>query len=202
MTYLSYVNMSTNTTENRTTSIAIPGGNKPDVTVSGSCGNKSSSLGVNWPMYKFELYFEKVHPENTSDTKWEISNMTVIIDTKNNSEFLNPVAHTISVSAAAKEIGIKVPQDSAYLCNDRITYSFTEGVKVYLADVKLQPFDVHNGKYSDNLMECGQDKPKPKVEDNNIVPIAVGCALAGLVLIVLIAYIIGRRKSQRGYEKV
>jgi len=38
--------------------------------------------------------------------------------------------------------------------------------------------------------------------NNDIVPIAVGCALAGLVLIVLIAYVIGRRKSHSGYEKV
>ena len=45
--------------------------------------------------------------------------------------------------------------------------------------------------------------PSPtKSSDNNVVPIAVGCALAGLVLIVLIAYVIGRRKSPSGYEKV
>lgn len=57
---------------------------------------------------------------------------------------------------------------------------------------------------------CPQDShptsaptPTPtKPSNNDIVPIAVGCALAGLVLIVLIAYIIGRRKSHRGYEKV
>lgn len=195
MTYLSYVNMSTHTTENKTANIDIPG--VPNVTVSGSCGNKSSSLGVNWPMYKFELFFEKFGENN-----WEISSMTVIIDTKNNSEFTNPVVDNINVSATAKKINVEVPQDSGYLCNDRISYSLTDDVKVDLEHVKLQPFDVHNGNYSNNFMECGQDKPKPKGGDNNIVPIAVGCALAGLVLIVLIAYIIGRRKSQRGYEKV
>lgn len=56
--------------------------------------------------------------------------------------------------------------------------------------------------------QCPQDTPTrapPTTApsgNNDIVPIAVGCALAGLVLIVLIAYIIGRRKSHRGYEKV
>ena len=44
--------------------------------------------------------------------------------------------------------------------------------------------------------------PSPTSKPNDIVPIAVGCALAGLVLIVLIAYVIGRRKSHSGYEKV
>lgn len=54
-----------------------------------------------------------------------------------------------------------------------------------------------------DVNECKKDHPPKKPDDNNdIVPIAVGCALAGLVLIVLIAYVIGRRKSHRGYEKV
>lgn len=55
--------------------------------------------------------------------------------------------------------------------------------------------------------DCQEDKPTGKTpttpsKNNDIVPIAVGCALAGLVLIVLIAYVIGRRKSHSGYEKV
>jgi len=38
---------------------------------------------------------------------------------------------------------------------------------------------------------------------NDIVPIIVGCALAGLVLMVLVAYLVGRRKSRaRGYQSV
>ena len=46
--------------------------------------------------------------------------------------------------------------------------------------------------------ECVADS-----EISNIVPIAVGCALAGLVIIVLIAYLIGRSRSNRqGYQSV
>jgi len=38
---------------------------------------------------------------------------------------------------------------------------------------------------------------------NDVVPIVVGCALAGLVLMVLVAYLVGRRKSRaRGYQSV
>lgn len=51
-------------------------------------------------------------------------------------------------------------------------------------------------------IDCKEDKPTASPKSNDIVPIAVGCALAGLVLIVLIAYVIGRRKSHSGYEKV
>lgn len=46
--------------------------------------------------------------------------------------------------------------------------------------------------------ECGMD-----ILTNDIVPIAVGCALAALVVIVLIAYVIGRRRNRaRGYESM
>jgi len=39
-------------------------------------------------------------------------------------------------------------------------------------------------------------------ETSDIVPIAVGCALAGLVVIVLIAYLVGRRRRSAAYQSV
>jgi lysosomal-associated membrane protein 1/2 len=43
----------------------------------------------------------------------------------------------------------------------------------------------------------------PADDASDTVPIAVGAALAGLVVIVLIAYLIGRRRSRaRGYQSV
>ncbi|KAK2573247.1 Lysosome-associated membrane glycoprotein 1, partial [Acropora cervicornis] len=58
-------------------------------------------------------------------------------------------------------------------------------------------------------LECKQDSSATSTartpttpKHNDVIPIAVGCALAGLVLIVLIAYVIGRRKSHSGYEKI
>lgn len=37
---------------------------------------------------------------------------------------------------------------------------------------------------------------------SDVVPIAVGCALAGLVVIVLIAYLVGRRRRSGAYQSV
>lgn len=47
------------------------------------------------------------------------------------------------------------------------------------------------------VTECPKDN-----DTNSIVPIAVGAALAALVVIVLIAYLIGRRRRNKGYESV
>ena len=47
-----------------------------------------------------------------------------------------------------------------------------------------------------SVEECQLD------ENNMLIPIAVGGALAGLVLIVLIAYLIGRKRSHAGYQTI
>lgn len=39
-------------------------------------------------------------------------------------------------------------------------------------------------------------------ENSMLIPIAVGGALAGLVLIVLLAYLIGRKRSHAGYQTI
>lgn len=44
--------------------------------------------------------------------------------------------------------------------------------------------------------ECMRDK------DDMLIPIAVGAALAGLVLVVLFAYLIGRKRSHAGYQTI
>ena len=48
-----------------------------------------------------------------------------------------------------------------------------------------------------DISQCAAD-----AKTNSVVPIAVGAALAGLVVIVLIAYLIGRRRNRKGYESV
>jgi lysosomal-associated membrane protein 1/2 len=50
--------------------------------------------------------------------------------------------------------------------------------------------------FSSSENRCTQDTV------SQLVPIIVGAALGGLILIVLIAYLIGRKRSRRGYESV
>jgi len=37
---------------------------------------------------------------------------------------------------------------------------------------------------------------------NMVIPIAVGCALGGLIIIVLVAYLIGRRRVKQTYQAI
>ncbi|OXU19224.1 hypothetical protein TSAR_001456 [Trichomalopsis sarcophagae] len=62
-----------------------------------------------------------------------------------------------------------------------------------VTNLRFQAFENENKGGFGLAEDCAFDTP-------DVVPIAVGCALAGLVVIVLVAYLISRRRSQaRGY---
>lgn len=85
-----------------------------------------------------------------------------------------------------------LPLESANSTDYNVTVEFNK--------VKVQPFE-NDGKEASATNSCPSGENTPK--SSSIVPIAVGCALAGLIVIVLIAYLIGRRKSDsRGYQQV
>lgn len=62
-----------------------------------------------------------------------------------------------------------------------------------ISDLQFQAFKADNSTSFGLAKDCAFDTP-------DVVPIAVGCALAALVVIVLVAYLIGRRRNQaHGY---
>lgn len=65
---------------------------------------------------------------------------------------------------------------------------------VKISHVQLEAFHQHNDASFSTAKDCDA------IDTPDIVPIAVGCALAALVVVVLIAYLVGRRRNQnRGY---
>ncbi|XP_073255400.1 lysosome-associated membrane glycoprotein 5-like [Porites lutea] len=200
---------------------------RDDVSVKGDCGigKTSSRLVLSWPkkkpLYELTMMFEELVAvsANSNKTMWEMSMIAFKATVKGNGAFLNfsgNDTYVISKYNSSKDFG-KPELGSYYKCKatKRMQLGNDLGAKFKVdssfSDLKLEPFanstdgSFVNGTYT----ECPEDRPKSspspsptKSKNNDIVPIAVGCALAGLVLIVLIAYVIGRRKSHSGYEKV
>lgn len=200
---------------------------RDDVSVKGDCGigKTSSRLVLSWPkekpLYELTMMFEELVAvsANSNKTMWEMSMITFKATVKGNVAFLNfsgNDTYVISKYNSSKDFG-KPELGSYYKCEaaKRMQLGNDLGAKFKVdssfSDLKLEPFanstdgSFGNGTYTD----CPEDKPTTSPspsptssKNNDIVPIAVGCALAGLVLIVLIAYVIGRRKSHSGYEKV
>ncbi|XP_066505347.1 lysosome-associated membrane glycoprotein 2 isoform X2 [Hoplias malabaricus] len=82
---------------------------------------------------------------------------------------------------------------SSYMCRKEQTFNISNNLILNTFDLQVQPFGVSEDKFS-TAHECSMD------DTSLLIPIIVGAALAGLILIVVIAYMIGRRKTYVGYQ--
>ncbi|XP_049728465.1 lysosome-associated membrane glycoprotein 2 isoform X1 [Elephas maximus indicus] len=85
------------------------------------------------------------------------------------------------------------PLGSSYMCNKEQTVAVSGTFQINTFDLRVQPFNVMEGKYS-TAQECSLD------DDTILIPIIVGAGLSGLIIVIVIAYLIGRRKSYAGYQ--
>ncbi|KAM6985098.1 lysosome-associated membrane glycoprotein 1b [Aplochiton taeniatus] len=83
----------------------------------------------------------------------------------------------------------------SYMCREEQTLDVVENFSLNTFQLQVQPFGL-TGKQFGAAEECQID------EDDVLIPIIVGASLAGLVLIVLVAYLIGMKRSQAGYQTI
>ncbi|KAM9860827.1 lysosome-associated membrane glycoprotein 1a [Aulostomus maculatus] len=83
----------------------------------------------------------------------------------------------------------------SYMCNAEQTLLVVPTFSLNTFRLQVQPFGVTTNQFA-TAEECQMD------QDQMLIPIIVGAALAGLVLIVLIAYLIGRKRSHAGYQTI
>jgi lysosomal-associated membrane protein 1/2 len=95
----------------------------------------------------------------------------------------------------------KVAEEHSYLCS-AVQSGNLDSDNNDIIDIQIEFVDSKVEAYSksekfDSPIDC------KSADISDVVPIAVGAALAGLVIIVLIAYFIGRRRSRRlAYQSV
>jgi len=90
-------------------------------------------------------------------------------------------------------------KDNSYKCSSLTSIDLNGTVTLDLKNYQAEPFikDPKNNDF-DTAIECPADISNA----SKLVPIIVGSALAVLVVLVLIAYVIGRRKHRPGYQQV
>lgn len=100
---------------------------------------------------------------------------------------LFPTDETKSYKCEAKKV----------IYNQTLNDTMTGLVQISVQSLQVQAFlNTTLETFSGGVNHCSQD------EVSQLVPIIVGATLAGLIIVVLIAYLIGRRRSRRGYESV
>lgn len=159
---------------------------QPNVTKSsGSCDSESASLRLTTDGEKTNLTF--TFTLNTTSNKYHLSEVSLSAAWTDMKEPF--VTQNRSLDYLRGTLGY------SYMCREEQKLSVTQNLSINTFQVQVQPFGLTGDQFG-AAEECQLD------EDDMLIPIIVGAALAGLVLIVLLAYLIGRKRSHAGYQTI
>ncbi|XP_043475113.1 lysosome-associated membrane glycoprotein 1-like [Leptopilina heterotoma] len=170
-----------------------------DAVVNGSCGDKEQIIILSWNSTKgsindsFSLHFLK----DEKNKKYTLHHMELVILPQELPKYNSTSNQTLKFVHETDEIPTGL--GNSYRCLKETSFKMTMAgtndttAVVKVNDVQFQAFKTDKNTSFGLAEDCAFDTP-------DVVPIAVGCALAALVVIVLVAYLIGRRRAQaRGY---
>lgn len=189
-------NISYNTTENKKayTLFDLPTINGSTKAL-GVCGAEEQNVTLTWMTNRnqsqdnFTLHFVK----NETTSHYSLHHMELQLPA---SAFPN-ANFSASVLLIHEQPSFATALSNSYRCikQQKLDLKGSNNVTghITVSDLQFQAFRSDNNTTFALAKDCAFDVP-------DVVPIAVGCALAGLVVIVLIAYLVSRRRSQaRGY---
>ncbi|XP_055981708.1 lysosome-associated membrane glycoprotein 2 isoform X1 [Sorex fumeus] len=153
----------------------------PNVTEpSGSCQPQTALLRLNSSSIKFLDFVFAVKNKN----RFYLKEVNISMNLANGSVF----------SMANNNLSYwDAPLGSSYMCNQEQTVPISGTFQINTFGLRVQPFNVMEGKYS-TAQECSLD------DDTILIPVIVGAGLSGLIIVIVIAYLIGRRKNYAGYQ--
>ncbi|XP_049775643.1 lysosome-associated membrane glycoprotein 1-like [Schistocerca cancellata] len=172
-----------------------------DASSNGTCGNETQTLRLEWMHQKdnksYSNMLEMVFEKNETEKKFVVHNINLTLSV-NPDYFPNATQNVTNLTFFHNHNLFATSLTRSYRCMksqevDLFKKNSNETVGVLtVSKVQLEAF--HETKSTDfgAIEDCERS--------TDIVPITVGCALVGLVAVVLIGYLVGRRRSQaRGY---
>uniref|UniRef100_A0A1I8GQM5 Lysosome-associated membrane glycoprotein 5 n=1 Tax=Macrostomum lignano TaxID=282301 RepID=A0A1I8GQM5_9PLAT len=177
---------------NATVKVALPA----DTKASGDCGNSSQTVQLSFMQgWRSDLIFVKKASGYALQHLAADYRLSPAL-------FPNAAEPNANRSAFGNGTYFSVASGTAYYsCRSAETLRLDNFVTMETRDLRAQAFRTDNSsaEFAGSMEQCLDDTPI-----DNVVPIVVGAALAGLVIIVLIAYLIGRRRHSAGsgYQSV
>lgn len=185
---------STVTHQTNTSKISVP--SPQNTTVHGSCGANSQWIEIGFfDDWKLMLVFKQ-----TNDSK--SYNMSEVHLTWNFTNGHIPDAPKNISGENGNSDPRFTTSKAGYLCMARTKLYDNSTVEngllaIYTEQLRLEAFQAKKEPiFSEQYERCKEDTI------SNLVPIIVGACLGGLIIVVLVAYLIGRKRSRRGYESV
>lgn len=216
------------TNENITEVEKVPVSAVVSDTSSCTATNSTQTFTIQWTEGELNRNLTLTFARNSSTAQYGVSKISAVYELRTINSTVPKVLpdnSTINVTELVVEyISIStfqmnpweflVPENRSYLCVDVGDKSLISelhrtnetggdpGIRLFNASISFKKvqFDAFR---AEDVTPDFQTPSDCSYRPNDIVPIIVGCSLAGLVLMVLIAYLIGRRKSRaRGYQSV
>ncbi|XP_017265600.1 lysosome-associated membrane glycoprotein 1b [Kryptolebias marmoratus] len=156
-----------------------------EMSASGSCSTEKAVLLLTAEGEKTNLTF--VFALNTTTSKYHLSEVAL-------SAAWPDMKEPVSVRNSSVDF-LRGSLGHSYMCREEQTLPVSLALSINTFQVQVQPFGLKGNQFG-AAEECQLDV------DNLLIPIIVGAALAGLVLIVLLAYLIGRKRSHAGYQTI
>ncbi|KAI5621346.1 lysosomal-associated membrane protein 1 precursor [Silurus asotus] len=124
---------------------------------------------------------------NSTTNKYHLSELALSINLPDMAQPLIITNHNLSY--------LQGTLGYSYMCRQELILAIEPNFSLNTFHLQVQPFGVSGNEFG-AAEECDMDK------DDMLIPIAVGAALAGLVLVVFLAYLIGRKRSHAGYQTI
>lgn len=202
------VNYSVGVNATKEVTVAIPKHPKEDYIVTGTCNGSESrqEIKVTWGLVNqtssFRLEFE------SKDGTWSVKSFTasLYLDSE---VFVNATeaGKTLALEMDYGFAPLSIAVNHSFNCHSYLSAANVTGtiggeeyklpLSSTLEGIQFQAYNqVPNEPDFVTSVHCLAD------HTSDVVPIAVGCALAALVVIVLIAYLVGRRRRSAAYQSV
>lgn len=168
--------------------------------VSGQCGNSSDYIELQWDMgnstntSSLRLNFAL----NATEHEFVLSGVQLKLSVVGDA-FPN-ARPSQQITLTNNQTLFKTPQEMSYHCNKAQLLNLTSdatGLGLPTVTVSKLQLEAFHAKHNSNFSIA---KDCEAIDTPDIVPIAVGCALVTLIIIMLIAYLVGRNSAQtQGY---
>jgi lysosomal-associated membrane protein 1/2 len=181
-----------NIQSNVTLSVPLP---KDYDTYNGTCDTNLNTFTLTfWKQWELEMAYL------LKDTKYELSRvkLTYNVDKKWFPNAVDEGVRTIEVTDLHQ---FPANKGNSYKCNAKTTLALGSDVTFDITNYQAEPFFGDKNKYK-GVYDIAVDCPADTQGTSKLVPIIVGSALAFLIVLVLIAYLIGRRRHRSGYQTV
>nr|XP_009675582.1 PREDICTED: lysosome-associated membrane glycoprotein 3 [Struthio camelus australis]XP_009675583.1 PREDICTED: lysosome-associated membrane glycoprotein 3 [Struthio camelus australis] len=153
----------------------------PNMTqTSGSCGTLQSTLNITFSGGFINFVFVKnarTYHVSTIEASLQLSSEGMLY------------------YAAIHEQLFTTKLGNSFKCASKQTFGLEKSFQLLTVNMQLQAFDIVGNQFGEEE-DCFLDR------NSKAVPTAVGLSILGLFAIVLVTFVISRRKSHRGYERI